>query len=46
LGEVDSGKGNPSVKKIKIFWTRPKIVARPPDFEKTIALAFLKATIL
>ena len=35
-------QGQPPVQKIQILWTRPKIVANPPNFEKTIALAFLK----
>ena len=38
------GQGQPPGQKFQIFWTRPKIVARPLDLEKIIALAFLKAT--
>ena len=36
--------GAASQKEIQIFWTRPKTSARPSDFEKFIAHAFLKAT--
>ena len=39
------GQGQPLVQKIKIFGTRPKIVACPSNFEKTIVLAFLKVTL-
>ena len=41
---VRSRLGQPPGQKIWTFRTRPKTAARPPDFKKTIALAFLKAT--
>ena len=44
LGGGIFGMGQPPGQKTEIFSTRPKMVACPPDFEKTIALAFLKVT--
>ena len=43
LGVVDLGRGS-RPERNPIFWNRLKTSARPSDFEKTIALAFLKVT--
>ena len=42
-GEVDRGRGNPR-KNSRYFEPDQKLLHAPPNFEESIALAFLKAT--
>ena len=43
-GEVDTSRGSPPSKKSRFFGPNQKPLSTPPNFEETIALAFLKAT--